>query len=242
MRGLRNFFQFNADRDTLAPRVFVMLIAALGLILLSSFAYGAADTDPLSPPFDTCYVPLSGKNDYLTGLQAEGWTDADDRIAAMARLIDAFLPINAPQPTDWAGMMDYRSGAAAADAMTLMNGRAILEQDGATLLLAGYMVPDGRLQVECAIALADDRLTNDFFEGTEADIGHDADEELNAEEDHDHIDLNGYRMVTYSGIVEGDDAEATIYVMQLVPESDPVPPLAASNGVLTRLTFPAPSN
>ncbi len=242
MRRLRPFLTFATHRDTLAPRVFVMLIAALGLIFFSSLAYGASDDDRLSPSFDTCYETRSGKADYVAGLNSEGWQDANDRSGAIARLIDAFLPINAPQPTDWAGMMAYRAGAALSDAVSLTDGRAILEQDGATLLLAGYVDVDGRLLVECSIALPDDKLTNNFFEGTEVEMDHGLLEETDPTLDHDHQELNGFRMVSYSGALDDTGAEATIYVMQLVPETEPVPPLAAFNGVVTRLTLPAPSN
>ena len=231
MCRLRPIFDFSTSRETLAPRVFVMLIAALGLILVSAFAYGASnDPDRLSPPFDTCYETRDGKVSYVDGLASEGWIDVADRVGAIARLTDAFLPINVPeQPSDWAGIMAYRASTALPDANTLTEGRAILEQEGATLLLAGYRADNGDLMVECAIALPDSRLTDNFFDGADQD------------DDHEVTVNDGYRMMTLSGM-QADGTEAAIYVIQLVPETDPVPPLAASNAVLTRLTIPAPSN
>ena len=83
--------------------------------------------------------------------------------------------------------------------------------------------------VECAIALPDSRLTDNFFDGADQD------------DEHEVTVNDGYRMMTLSGM-QADGTEAAIYVIQLVPETDPVPPLAASNAVLTRLTIPAPSN
>ena len=183
-----------------------------------------ADPDRLSPSFDACYEVLDGKDAYVTALNAEGWLDAADRAAAVNRLSDALLPINATAAQTWAEIVTYRETAAAADIERLTRGRAVLEQEGATLLLAGYRDDANRLLIECAIALADDRLTNDFF----------ATEEIDFEE--------GVRMTSFHESDRPDGTEATIFVVQLAPESEPTPPLAASDAVLTRLVIPAPSN
>ena len=170
---------------------------------------------------EACLATHGERERYLAGLMAAGWRDVfpDQRDTALAMLADAFLPVTGQIDGTWADHVAVRRSAL--DFWTaLARNRTLMSRDGVVLLLAGFRDDNGTMRVECWAAGPPSPMTDDFF----ALIGA-------------AYQSEGVSM-TQVNMAARDDRPATeLFVSRLEPLPPLDPPLAATDGLRTRIVF-----
>lgn len=213
-------------RGNIVARVFVGLIAGLGVILWAALVQ--ADEDAARPTYsgsvEPCLSPHGERDLYHAGLIQTGWADIaqDGRAAALAMLADAFLPVTGQLDGTWATHLANRA-AARTFWLDLANGRTLMARDGHVLLLAGFRDDTGDYRVECWTAGPATSVTDDFF----GLIG--------------VIWQTEGVSISQVNLPATDARPATeLFISRLTPPSPPDPPLAATDGLRTRISFVLP--
>lgn len=196
--------------------------ATVAVILMATA--GTAQTAPPAPSFTTCSRDLGDKARYMASLTAEGWEPAPDQTAALAKLRDGLLAAFGPYGDGMDALLTWRAERADGEIAAMVDGRTVLEQNDAVLLLTEFERDDGARRIHCAIALPDDRLTSDAFIEYGAAPARD-----------------GIRTLTIFGQKGVGGRDMTISLMQVIAPDDTDPPLAARGGILTRLLIAAPT-
>ena len=196
-----------------------------GLIGLLCLPLGPAPTRAQDAPptgsIEACLAPHGEREQYLAGLIATGWRDLppDGRDAALAMLADAYLPVTGQIDGTWADHLANRESALIFWT-DLAQNRTLMQREGFVLLLAGFRDDDDKMRVECWTAGPVSPVTDDFF----ALIGA-------------VYQSEGVTM-TQVNLPATDDRPATeLFVSRLTPPLAVDPPLAATDGLRTRIVF-----
>lgn len=149
-----------------APVAAALLAAALAI------STGAARASEPRINIEACQAGHFERDRYRDDLQAEGWqTIAEDqREAAIAQLADAFLPL--VLTADYDDRDAWRAESLAVF-QAEAEGRLIMAQPGAVLLMAGLGADDGSLRVDCWVALQDGTLVDALIHAAETPDGMD---------------------------------------------------------------------
>jgi hypothetical protein len=194
---------------------------ALSLMLLAVPA-GATDGPTMAAAVAPCLSPHGQRDQYQADLTAQGWVTLpdDQREAGLAMISDAFLPLTGGQiDAPWDILQDSRAVARAFWA-DLAGSRLMMWRDGVVLLLAGFRDEDGSLRVECWTAGPENTATDDAF----ALIG--------------EIAGGGGARITQLQLAPVDGApDTSILVVRVTPPTTPEPPLAATDGLRTRIVL-----
>jgi len=182
-------------------------------------AQNAAPNTAPSGSVEPCLAPHGDRDLYRAGLTATGWVDVapQSRPDALAMLADAFVPVTGLLDGSWDTHMANRAAARAFWA-DLADNRTLMQRDGWVLLLAGFRDDDGTLRVECWTAGPTSPVTDDFF----ALIG--------------EIWQTDGVSISQVNLPASDTRPATeLFVSRLTPPAPPDPPLAATDGLRTRV-------
>lgn len=198
------------------------MIRALALALLLP---GAAMAQTYSGSMEPCLAPHGDRDLYHDGLLSTGWVDVSDagREVAVAMIADAFLPITGPLGSPWDEVIAHRAGSRAFWT-DLAQGRTLMEREGWVLLLAGFRDDNGEMRVECWSAGPESPATDGFF----ALAGQ-------------MMQGDGVQMTALGIAPDGTHPATELLVSRLVPPAPPDPPLAATDGLRTRITFLLPA-
>lgn len=193
------------------------LIAALAIIFAASLVR-AAEPGGYSGTVEPCLSDHGDRDSYRAGLAATGWTDLapQDRARALDMLADAYLPIilGVDQPLE---SLVARRAEARAFWEDLSLNRTLMGREDQVLLLAGFLLPEGRMIVECWVAGPETPVTDDLI----ALIGA-------------AYESPGIRMAQVN-LPATDERPATeLFVSRLSLAS---PALAATDALRTRITF-----
>lgn len=227
---------------------FLGLIVLLGGIFLASLSRAEeatsdlhADADHLDAPepaqpepaqivltysgtMEPCLATHGSRTIYRAALQAMGWADVPDadRPAALDAIADAFLPVIGQIDGDWPAHAQNRARVRAFWE-DLATNRTVMAREGQVLLLAGFANDQGQMVLECWAAGPENPATEAFFGIAGASY-----------------DRGGIRM-TQMNIPASDTAPAVeLFISRLTAPEDFAPPLAATDGLRTRVTFPMP--
>ena len=191
-----------------------VMIAALALAPLPALAQSGS--------VEPCLAAHGNRDLYRADLALVGWTDLpqDQRAAGLAMLADVYLPVTAPGDGTWAGLMAGRAGARAFWD-DLAGTRTLMTRDGAVLLLAGFRDDNGDVRVECWAAGPRSEVTDSFFQM----IGQ-------------VWQTEGVQMTQVNLPATSDRPTTEVFVSRLTPPVAVDPPLAATDGLRTRITIP----
>lgn len=199
-----------------------VVLSALASVTLPAQA-GAQGIAPAGT-VEACLAAHGERERYLAELMASGWRDVppDGRLAALAMLADTYLPVTGQIDGTWADHLASR--AAALEFWTdLAQNRTLLAREGAVLLLAGFRDDNSKMRVECWKAGPQTPVTDDFF----ALVGA-------------VYQSEGVTM-TQVNLPATEDRPATeLFVIRLDPAMPADPPLAATDGLRTRIVFSMP--
>lgn len=218
----RDGFQRHGLPASPTAPLFPGLIGALCLIFNAALA--RAEPAPYTGSIEACLSDHGSRERYLAGLMSGGWRDVppDQREGALRMLADAYLPVTGTIDGTWADHLANR-GAALAFWADLARNRTILSRGGVVLLLAGFRDDNATMRVECWTAGPQNPVTDDLF----ALIGA-------------VYQSEGVSM-TQVNLPATDTRPATeLFVSRLDPAFPADPPLAATDGLRSRIVFAMP--
>lgn len=201
----------------------IPLRAALLAAILATPA--AAQAPAYTGSMEPCLAPHGDRALYHAGLLSTGWTDVSDarREVAVGMIADAFLPVTGPLGEPWADVIAHRARSHAFWT-DLARGRTLMEREGWVLLLAGFRDDNGEMRVECWSAGPQSPATDGFF----ALAGQ-------------MMQGDGVQMTALGIAPDGSHPATELLVSRLVPPVPPDPPLLATDGLRTRITFLLPA-
>jgi hypothetical protein len=190
-------------------------------VCAGALALPAAAQPATSGSVEPCLQPHGDRDLYHDGLAATGWVDLaeDQRAGGLAMLADAFLPVTGQIGGTWADHMAHRP-AARAFWDDLAQNRILMWRDGVVLLLAGFRDDSGDMRVECWTAGPHTDTTDDFF----ALIGQVWQSE-------------GVTMTQVNLPADANRPATELFISRLSPPVAADPPLTATDGLRTRITF-----
>jgi hypothetical protein len=190
--------------------------------LMASIDTAGAQPVPSSGTVEPCVAAHGDRDTYLADLAATGWAPIPDdgRASAIAKLADAYLPVIAGLDLPLADLLAGRE-ISFAFWMDLAEGRSLLSRGEDVLLLAGFRDDNGDLRVECWTAGPESPATEGFFQM----IG----QVMSAE---------GFRMAAVQLLATSDRPATDLFVIRMEPQEPILPPLAATDGLRTRITIP----